>query len=125
VNAVPISGGEGQRGSFSGNRDEGNGAMMEMPWHWYDLQRGMTSARIEGVVGDKVGRWVGIITGRRTVREYLFSYFIWQDEISDYFFPDIFATNPYGGIPTRAHLTPKIRNATQLVRIPNAPFHFP
>ena len=44
-------------------------AVAEMPWHWYDLRRGVTSARVDSVVWEKTGRWVGVATGRRTVRE--------------------------------------------------------
>ncbi|KIJ49869.1 hypothetical protein M422DRAFT_44663 [Sphaerobolus stellatus SS14] len=81
---------------------KGSGAAVQLPWHWYDLQRGVTSARIESVVGDKVGKWVAVGTGRRTVH--------------------IFAPNPYGGKPTRSHLSPKVLNATQLQPL-STPLH--
>lgn len=41
---------------------------MEMPWHWYDLRRGLTSARVDNVVWEKAGLWAGVATGRRTIR---------------------------------------------------------
>jgi hypothetical protein len=45
---------------------------MEMPWHLYDLRRGLTSARVDSVVWEKAGLYVGVATGRRTLREYPF-----------------------------------------------------
>ena len=69
------------RGAGTGARE---GAVAEMPWHWYDLRRGVTNARVDGVVWEKTGRWVGVATGRRTVREcrfvtfYLTCFWLWR-----------------------------------------------
>ncbi|KAF8587051.1 hypothetical protein K439DRAFT_1631042 [Ramaria rubella] len=76
-------------------RGRGAEADMEMPWHWYDLRRGLTSARVDNVVWEKAGRWVGVATGRRTIH--------------------VFPTNPYGGKPDeRSHLAAQIHNAGEL-----------
>ncbi|KAF8512435.1 hypothetical protein JB92DRAFT_2928813 [Gautieria morchelliformis] len=65
-----------------------------MPWHWYDLRRGVTKARVDNVAWEKAGRWVGIATGRRTLH--------------------VFPTNPYGGKPDeRSHLEAQVYNALE------------
>ncbi|GJJ14825.1 hypothetical protein Clacol_009093 [Clathrus columnatus] len=70
-------------------------AKLEMPLHWYDLRRGLTSAKVENVTWDRAGKWVGISTARRTVH--------------------IFAPNPYGGKTDRqAHFQTNVPNAEQL-----------
>lgn len=60
-------GASGRAGAGAGCMES---AVAEMPWHWYDLRRGVTSARVDNVVWEKAGKWVGVATGRRTVREY-------------------------------------------------------
>ncbi|KAF8462799.1 hypothetical protein JB92DRAFT_3068160 [Gautieria morchelliformis] len=66
-----------------------------MPWHWYDLRRGVTKARVDNVAWEKAGRWVGIATGRRT-------------------YVNVFPTNPYGGKPDeRSHLEAQVYNALE------------
>ncbi|KAF8838160.1 hypothetical protein BDN67DRAFT_991441 [Paxillus ammoniavirescens] len=63
----------------------------DAPWHVYNLRRGRTSAVIEGMEISPDGRWVAIITGKRTVH--------------------MFAINPYGGQPDlRSHTDTRIWN---------------
>ncbi|KAF9224657.1 hypothetical protein BS17DRAFT_86268 [Gyrodon lividus] len=64
----------------------------DAPWHVYNLRRGRTSAVIDEMEISPDGRWVAIITGKRTVH--------------------IFAINPYGGQPDlRSHTDSRIWNA--------------
>lgn len=49
--------------------DIDEGAMLKMPLHWYDLRRGLTSAKVENVVWDKAGKWVGASTAKGTIRK--------------------------------------------------------
>ncbi|KIK97003.1 hypothetical protein PAXRUDRAFT_825396 [Paxillus rubicundulus Ve08.2h10] len=64
----------------------------DAPWHVYNLRRGRTSAVIEGMEISLDGRWVAIVTGKRTVH--------------------MFAINPYGGQPDlRSHTDTRIWNA--------------
>lgn len=38
-------------------------------WHLYELRRGTTAATVNDVAWDKDGRWIGVGTGRGTIRE--------------------------------------------------------
>lgn len=70
-------------------------ATLEMPLHWYDLRRGLTSAKVENVVWDNSGKWAGVSTANRTIH--------------------IFAPNPYGGPTDRpTHLSPRVFNTEQI-----------
>jgi hypothetical protein len=91
-----------------------------MPWHWYDLRRGLTNARIENVEWDSSGRWAGIVTARRTIRM-----LISHSRVGPclrvsltllFSSADLFATNPYGGKPDeKSHLYGRVYNPTRLV----------
>lgn len=44
-------------------------ATLEMPLHWYDLRRGLTSAKVENVAWGNAGKWAGVSTANRTIRK--------------------------------------------------------
>ncbi|KAL6303055.1 hypothetical protein BKA93DRAFT_917639 [Sparassis latifolia] len=72
---------------------------LEPPRHVYTLQRGRTSAVVEGLACAGDGRWVALATRKRTVH--------------------VFATNPYGGrTDDVSHLAGKVVNASELQPYP-------
>ncbi|WVO12897.1 hypothetical protein L204_100505 [Cryptococcus depauperatus] len=70
------------------------GAVKGQVWHLYELKRGHTAATVTSVAWDKMGRWVGVGTGKGTVH--------------------VFSINPNGGPPSAfTHVCNSFRNPSQ------------
>ena len=81
-------------------------------WHLYELRRGTTPATVCEVSWSRDGRWIGVGTGKGTIREYLFICFLGPLLTR---FIDIFPINSTGGPPSAAsHATERSTNPHQL-----------
>jgi hypothetical protein len=79
-------------------------------WHLYELRRGNTASEVVEVKWSKDGRWIGVATGRGTVRKLHSS---GDGVLADK--ADVFAINPSGGIATAStHTPPRLVNPTHL-----------
>jgi hypothetical protein len=75
-------------------------------WHLYELRRGNTVSEVVEVNWSSDGRWIGVATGRGTVRK-LHSY--QYGSIAD--ISDVFAINPSGGLANAStHTPPRLVN---------------
>lgn len=59
-----------------GSPGAGRREIMGEALHLYELKRGTTAAKVQEVVWDEIGRWIGVATERGTIRELLNSCFM-------------------------------------------------
>ena len=89
----------------AGSSDQGTGGEV---WHLYELRRGSTSAKVIQINWGRDGRWIGVQTGRGTIRELILTS---RSELM----LDVFPINPTGGpASARTHVSTRPLNPQEL-----------